>query len=49
MKQCYLVYIFIACIVSAMLLDIGFFIVNKKGEMKKVKSIAREIRRNNYR
>lgn len=45
MEQCNLIYIFIACVVVAMLLDIGFFMLNKKNEMKKMKSIAREIRR----
>lgn len=48
MQQCYIVYIFIACIIVAMLLDVGFFLFNKKSEMKKIKSIAREIRRNIY-
>lgn len=45
MNQCKLVYIFIICIGIAMLLEIGFFIYNKKSELKKVKSIVRSIRR----
>jgi hypothetical protein len=45
MSQCNLIYIFIACVIAAMLLDVAFFIMNKKNEMKKIKSIAREIRR----
>ena len=45
MEQRTIVFIFIACIIAAMLLDIGFFIINKKSEMKKMRSIAREIRR----
>lgn len=48
MEQCYLIYIFIACIIVAMLLDVGFFLMNKKTEMKKMKTIAREIRRSGF-
>lgn len=45
MNQSHLIYIFISCIVIAMLLDIGIFIVIKKAEMKKVKNMAKEMRR----
>ena len=48
MEQCYLIYIFISCVVVAMLLDVGFFIMNKKNEMKKMKTIAKEIRRSAF-
>jgi hypothetical protein len=48
MEQCHLIYIFIACVVVAMLLDVGFFLLNKKNEMRKMKTIAREIRRSGF-
>jgi len=42
MEQKYLIYIFIACIVAAMLFDVGFFLMNKRVELKKIRSMARD-------
>lgn len=48
MEQCSIIYIFVACIVAAMLLEAGFFLMNKKTEMKKMRSLAKGMRRSNY-
>ena len=45
MDQCKLIYIFIACLVIAMLIDVSLFIYNKKSELRKVKDIAKSYRR----
>lgn len=44
MDQCHLIYIFISCLIMAMLTEIGFFIINKKTELQKIKAIAKELR-----
>lgn len=48
MEQCYLVYIFISCIVVAMLLDVGFFFINKNDELRKIKMITKRMNRRYY-